>query len=167
MKTLIIPPAETKLGFVVCECNSTGGALEEVARKDAAAEALNLARQLAAMDEHVRVFHEIALTVDPSDVRATAPQSTQPRADARDVLIRRLVNCVNRAGIEVLAERMPSLIEITEALIEAKALGYTPDGAAPAIKYPDTPAGRELRSLHERQRAELRRIQDAERANFR
>lgn len=164
MKSLIIPPADSRLGFIVCDCNSTGGALEMVARKDSAAEAISLARDIAATDEHVRVFHEIALTVDATDARATGKQSPSVRPDARDVLIRRLVNLVNKAGMEVLEERMPSLIEITEALIEAKALGYVPTGSkAEPIQYPDTPAGRELRSLHERQRAELKLIHDAER----
>lgn len=164
MKTLILPPADTKLGFLVCECNSTGGGLEPVARKDTAAEAVKLARDIAATDEHVRVFHEIALTVDATDTRATAPQSPHARPDARDGLIRRLVNVLNKAGMEVLEERMPSLIEITETLIEARALGYVPTGSkAEPIKYPDTPAGRELKSLHERQREELRRIHENER----
>lgn len=165
MKTLIIPPAETKLGFIVCECNSTGGALEEVARKDTAAEAVSIARNLAAADEHVRVFHEIALTVDATDTRATAPQSTHARPDARDGLIRRLVNVLNKAGMEVLEERMPSLIEITETLIEARALGYVPTGSkAEPIKYPDTEIGRLLKKQHENERDELRRRQLAERS---
>lgn len=162
MKTLIIPPAETKLGFVVCESNSTGGALEPVGRKDTAAEAIKLARDIAATDEHVRVFHEIAFTVDHLRAPELNPEALRP--DARDMLISRLVNTLNTAGMEVLEERMPSLIEITEALIEAKALGYVPTGSkAEPIKYPDTPEGRTLKQEHEKEREALRQQHERER----
>jgi hypothetical protein len=167
MKTLIIPPADTPLSFVVALGDTRGRMMTQADRKNTAAEALKLARDMASAGSDVRVMQEIAFTVDPGAAvhHGTAGESPVARPDVRDVLIRRLVNFVNKAGIEVLAERMPSLIEIAELMIEARALGYVPTGStAEPIKYPDSEIGRLLKKQHENEREELRRRQQAERS---
>lgn len=162
MKTLIIPPADTPLSFVVLLAGTNAGiAGVSHDRKNTAAEALSLARDIAAAGTHVRVMQEIAFTVDAN---SPAPHSQAIRPDVRDALIRRLVNVLNKAGMEVLEERMPSLIEIAEAMTEAKAHGFVPTGSkAEPIKYPDTEAGKSLRAEHEREREALRKQHEEER----